>query len=219
MHRKEDFIGIEELQIFTLMPIALIATVAVFWIGKGTTSIIALYCAVFLLGIGVASAYALTINTFRFGSFGGLGVIAVVPFYLMPNILMLNFTLYAVMFNDITEGLKGKLKMWTVVTLTSFSIYLYMLNIESKIVNWMRYYFASESAVTIVLWIPSVLWILSSLFTHWAMFIRALKLTQEQRAKKTWAIIAFFLPIAGSALYLIVHFAKVLNTIPCKQVN
>jgi len=90
---------------------------------------------------------------------------------------------------------------------------------ERNIHNWMENIFGSFNTnwlYTMVFWITAILGALSALITHWIMLIQALKFTRGQLTKKIWIIIAFFLPIVDSALYLLVQFAKTLYTIPSK---
>ncbi|MCL2287522.1 MAG: hypothetical protein FWC32_14315 [Firmicutes bacterium] len=207
-------------QFFPLMPIALIVIMVVFLVRKGRTSTIPLYIATLLLGIGAISAYAFVIDASRSGSIlSGVGVIFGIIAYLIPSILMLNFALYTAVFRNITNSLEDKLKIWTAISLISFGVYLCVLLLDNRIYNWMGHSFGFgvfELIYGIIFYVAASLWIIGMVVIMWIMFIYTLKITR-QRTEKIWSIIAFFLPITGSTLYLIVHFAKVLYTIPSKM--
>ena len=191
----------------------LIVAMRFFLTDRVITSMTALKVSAFALGAGSAAAFISAVYVSRFGNslfigLTGFAVIFVVVFYLIPSILMLNLTLYAAVFHDVTDNLKGKLKIWTAFSLISFSVFLYyylfnnvtygLANDISALLGWL---------FIILMYIAFAFWFLGALFMPFVMFICALK-TTETRIKRKWLITAFFCPIAGSLLYLLMNHNK-----------
>jgi len=188
------------------MFIALIATMAMFLAKKGKASTTMLYVAVIVQGVIVVAAYAFSTYV------SGLSVVAVYINYLTPAILMLNFVLYAVVFNDIVGGLKGKLKVLTAASLVSYSLITWAVFFDRQLFNWIEHTFTfwdSKFVYDLLFGLPMVLWVLGGLVAYWGMLIYVLKTAQE-RTKKNWAVIAFLCPIVGSVIYLFARLDQVL---------
>ena len=191
-------------QLFPYTFFALIATMAIFLSKKGRASTITLYAAAIVQGVVVITAYAFSTYV------SGLSVVVAYINYLTPAILMLNFVLYAVVFNDIVDGLKGKLKLLTATSFVSYGLFTCTVFFERQIYSWYERTFTFRGFgwfFTILVLAIAVLWILGGLVAYWGMFIYALKTTQE-RIEKTWAIFALLCPIVGSVIYLFVKLDK-----------
>ena len=201
-------------QVFPHTLFALVVVMVIFLVGKGWVSTIALYSSLIAISAGMVSIYAYVLTV------GGLGAPLVFFVYAVPITYMLNFALYATVFNSITESLKGKLKLCTAVFLILFSLSLYAAFIEREIFAWIERRFAFANAELIfafIFWVPAVLWILGTLITHWVMFIYSIKTAEGQRAKMIWAIVAFVFPILGSLLYIFIRLIKVLFRLNASQ--
>ena len=190
-------------QFFPYMFIALIAIMMVFLATKGRASTVMLYVAVVVQGAVVVAANAVAATA-------GFGVMFVIFSYIIPAILMLNFALCAVVFNDIAGGLKGKLKLLTGTSLASYGIITCAVYFERQLFNWIERIFTfweSKFVYDLLFGLPMVLWVLGGLVAHWGMFIYALK-TARERTRKIWIVVAFLCPIVGSVIYLFVQLVR-----------
>ena len=196
--------------LFPVTLFALIATMVVF-LAKDRASTSTLNVAVILQCIIVAATYAVAIDTSRSGGMlVGVAIMYVIFTFIIPSMVMMNFILYATIFNSIVDGLKGRLKLLTAASLASYGIMTLAILYERQIFNWTE----RISTFGVFGWIAAllfftiiILWILGAFVAHWWMFIYALKTTPEP-VKKVWNIIAFCLPIVGSVIYLFVHLIK-----------
>lgn len=197
-------------QLFPLTLFALIATMIVFLVVKGRASTVVLNVAVVVMGAVVAATYAITLAAL------GLSVFIAQLYYLVPSVLMLNFALYAAAFNNIIDGLKGKLKLFTATSLASYCAITLTVFFERPIAIWIERAFAFIGWIyTALFLLIAALWIVGAFVAHWWMFICVLRTTREP-SKKIWGIIAFCLPIVGSVAYLLMLPIKALTRIKGK---
>ena len=184
----------------------LIGIMMVFLATEGRASTVMLYVAVVVQGVIVAAAHAFTY------SLSGLSVFLAYLYYLIPSMLMLNFILYAVFFDDIIGGLKSKLKLLTAASLISYAIITCTVFFERQVNNWIEgavTFWVFEWTIILLYGLLVILLFLGTLVAHWGMFIYALKTTQG-RTKKIWTVVAFLCPILGSVIYLFVQLVQVL---------
>ena len=196
------------MEIFTrwslvIMAFILIILMVIFLAGK-TKCMIALRLAAFVLGIGIVLVVIAIIyfSYFSGGMFVALGVALVTILYLIPTAYMLNLMLFVIVFNDITNLLKGILKICVATSLILFSLFLYSYLFEYEIFVWARSlpgYLAW--AMRIISAIIYISWPLSALIIPFVLFAKALKNTDDT-IKRKWLKIAFFCPIVGPILYL-----------------
>jgi len=207
-------------QLFPYTLFALIATMMIFLAVKGRASTVVLNVAVIVQAVVTAMTYAIAVDTSRSGSMiVGFAIMLVIFFYIIPSMVMLNFVLYAIVFDSIVDGLKGKLKLLTVASLVSYGMVTCVAFFDRQITNWLEQistFLVAQWIHAILFYVIAALLILCTFIAHWWMLIYAIKTTKEP-AKKVWSIIAFCFPIVGSAIYLFVQLICKIKNHPTRN--